>query len=61
MADYKTMYYRLFTAQAKAIELLKEAQRDTEQYFINENEPIRLAEYTHSQKDGTDATDRHTV
>ena len=35
MASYKEMYYKLFRAQTKAIELLKAAQLETEAMFID--------------------------
>lgn len=38
MPDYKTMYKQLFTAVTEAIEILKQAQIDTEEIFINTSE-----------------------
>ena len=34
MADYKAMYHKLFRAQTKAIRILQDAQRETEDMFI---------------------------
>lgn len=43
MADYKTMYEKLFRSQTKAIQILQEAQQVTEDMFIDAREPdIRL-------------------
>lgn len=39
MADYKTMYYELFSAVTKAIALLQETQRKTEEMFISSSDP----------------------
>lgn len=36
------MYLTLFRAQTKAIELLQEAQRATEELYIQEKPPLRL-------------------
>lgn len=35
MPDYAKMYRRLLIAQAKAIEILQEAQQDTEDMYIS--------------------------
>ena len=43
MADYKSMYAKLFNSQTKAIQLLQQAQQETEDMFIEAEEPdIRL-------------------
>lgn len=43
MADYKSMYAKLFNSQTKAIQLLQQAQQETEDMFVNAEEPdIRL-------------------
>ena len=44
MADYKTMYYKLFNAITDAVEILQNAQAETEEMYINtpENKPIIL-------------------
>jgi hypothetical protein len=43
MPDYEAMYQRLFQAQTKAIEILQEAQQDTEEMYISAPAPdIRL-------------------
>ena len=39
MADYKTMYYKLFHATDKAIELLISAQRECEELYCSSEEP----------------------
>ena len=43
MPDYKTMYYTLFNAMTDAVQILQEAQRETEEMYIEsgENEDIR--------------------
>jgi len=40
MADYAEMYKVLCCEASKAIELLQEAQKKTEQIYISSNEPI---------------------
>lgn len=35
MPNYAEMYQKLFRAQTKAIEILQEAQRDTEEMYIS--------------------------
>jgi hypothetical protein len=42
MPDYKEMYFILFRAQTKAIELLQKAQRETEELYIQDKPPLRL-------------------
>ncbi len=39
MADYEKMYYELFGAVTKAIEILQQAQVDTEEMYISAKEP----------------------
>ena len=39
MANYALMYYKLFDAQTKVIELLQQAQRDTEEIYVSSPEP----------------------
>ena len=38
MENYKEMYYRLFNKITDAIEILKQAQIETEEMFINADE-----------------------
>ena len=38
MADYKKMYYSLFNAVTKAIELLQNAQARTEELYIESSD-----------------------
>lgn len=59
MANYKEMYYSLFRAQEKAdqkfrqaIELIEEAQRQTEELFMSALEPVELAKVIQKEKDG---------
>ena len=35
MADYAKMYARLFNAQTRAIEILQQAQQETEEMYIS--------------------------
>jgi len=39
MPDYAAMYKRLFNSQTTAIEILQQAQRDTEEMYIEAPEP----------------------
>ncbi len=39
MKPYKEMYYRLFNATTKAIEVLQEAQQETEEMYISAGKP----------------------
>lgn len=39
MPDYKEMYLMLLRSQNKAIEMLQETHRQTEEMFISANEP----------------------
>jgi hypothetical protein len=39
MPDYAAMYARLFQSQTKAIQLLQEAQQDTEEIYLTAPEP----------------------
>ena len=39
MADYKEMYFKLFRATTRAIDILVEAQRDCEELYISEPSP----------------------
>ncbi|MHB1314274.1 MAG: hypothetical protein ACYCX2_02165 [Christensenellales bacterium] len=38
MVDYQKMYFRLFDAATKAIEVLQQAQRDMEEIYISVDE-----------------------
>jgi len=40
MPDYAAMYKRLFNSQTTAIQILQEAQQDTEEMYIEAPEPI---------------------
>ncbi len=42
MPDYKEMYLKLFRSCTQAIHLLEEAQRETEEMFASEKEPVQL-------------------
>ncbi|WP_164919094.1 MULTISPECIES: hypothetical protein [Acutalibacteraceae] len=44
MADYQKMYVRLFNEVTDVIEELRQAQRDTEQLYLNSagSEPLML-------------------
>lgn len=46
MPDYKTMYYKLFNAITDATQILQDAQRETEEMYIEsgETEDIRKAQ-----------------
>jgi len=39
MPDYKTMYFKLFSAVSDAIEILNKAQLEMEELYINLPEP----------------------
>ena len=39
MADYATMYRRLFNSQTQAIEILQKAQQDTEEMYMAAPDP----------------------
>ncbi len=39
MLDYAEMYYRLFNAITRAIEILQQAQQDAEELYISEKQP----------------------
>ena len=39
MPDYKEMYAKLFRSQTKAINILQEAQKETEDMYIEEEPP----------------------
>lgn len=47
MPDYEKMYYTLFNAVTDAIELLKQAQIQGEQMFIDDKTPISKSEGRH--------------
>jgi hypothetical protein len=52
MADYATMYRRLFNSQTQAIELLQKAQQDTEQMYMDSPDPdIRVIDPHKKDKD----------
>ena len=38
MPDYKTMYAKLFNAITDAVDILQQAQRDTEEIYIESSE-----------------------
>ena len=40
MADYASMYKKLFNAQADIIEILQNAHRDAEEIYINTTESV---------------------
>ena len=42
MPDYKTMYAKLFNAITDAVEILQQAQRDTEEMYIESGEKESL-------------------
>jgi hypothetical protein len=43
MSDYKKMYYTIFKSTTKAINILYDAQKKTEEMYLAENSPdIRL-------------------
>ena len=39
MPDYAKMYYTLFNAMTKSIEILQRAQQDAEEIYISAKEP----------------------
>ena len=40
MADYKSMYYKLFNAVTDAIEILKNVQAETEEMYISAEDSL---------------------
>lgn len=50
MADYKAMYRQLFTAQTEAIEILKKAQQQTEEIYIDSDPSLVMVETAISEK-----------
>lgn len=51
MADYKEMYYKLFRAHAKVIAILKQAELETEEMFMDNKEPIVLIDNENGKQD----------
>jgi hypothetical protein len=39
MADFATMYRKLFNSQTQAIEILQKAQQDTEEMYVSAPDP----------------------
>ena len=52
MADYKSMYTRLFNAMTSAITVLQQAQQETENLFIEAPDPV--VTIIHDSKKPTD-------
>lgn len=42
MPDYKEMYLKMMRATEKAIHILIESQREAEEIYISEPDPVRL-------------------
>ena len=40
MADYAKMYTELFRAATKAIKILQDAQQETEEIYISDDDPV---------------------
>ena len=38
MPDYKTMYQKIYKATTRAIQLLQDAQQDTEELYLNDSD-----------------------
>ena len=55
MPDYKEMYHTLFNETSKAIAILQEAQRQTEEMFVNAPETVVFFENTAVRNVGHDA------
>ncbi len=52
MADYATMYRRLFNSQTQAIKILQKAQQDTEEMYMAATDPdIRVIDPGKQDKD----------
>ena len=51
MEDYKSMYYKLFHSTTEAIAVLQNAQKKTEEMFMNQNEPKLTLIESETQKD----------
>lgn len=55
MPDYEKMYHNLFNAMTNAITLLQEAQKDTEEVYINSNPTVlELLKIVPSLEDNTE-------
>jgi len=55
MPDYAAMYKRLFNSQTTAIQILQEAQQDTEEMYIEAPEPtITILERKEPDEDKPD-------
>ncbi len=52
MPDYEKLYFQMFNSLTDAIELLKKAQRDAEEAYINEQPPIYALPHPLPDKDG---------
>jgi len=59
MPDYAAMYKKLFQSQTKAIDILQEAQRDTEEMYISAPAPeLRVLEPQKPEDGGPDKDGR---
>lgn len=59
MPDYQKMYHRLFNSQTDAITILQQAQRDTENMYIEAPEPeLRVLEPQKPEDGGPDKDGR---
>jgi len=55
MSDYAKMYKTLFQSQTRAIEILQEAQKETEEMYISAPEPeLRILEPKKPEDGGPD-------
>ena len=56
MSDYAKMYHKLFNAMTDAIEVLQQAQRETEDMYVSAKEPeIHLL---HSEDEAEDDSEK---
>lgn len=58
MPNYKTLYYDLFRAHNKAIELLIKAGQDAEALVMNCEEPLDFPIVEHKQEEVTTKEDK---
>ena len=53
MVDYKKMYYSLFNAIGKSIELLQQAQLATEEIYISSEDDLLISQNENEDGDQT--------
>lgn len=51
MEDYKSMYYKLFNSTTEAIAVLQQAQKETEEMFMEAGEPKLIVIESETKKE----------